>query len=103
MPESSLAVPTELALHVGHTAKIPLTGAGSVGYVWRVSVDGDAVLAKIGPADAQRPAGPAVGSLPQALIIEGRSIGHATIMLRLVREPGRPPREQHEIAVIVSP
>jgi hypothetical protein len=104
-PASSLAVPTELTLHAGERVVIPLTGAGSVGYVWRLTVGGDtrAIDARTGPAEP-RPSGAQVaGSLPQALFLLGRAPGRCDIQLRLVRVPGQPPRESHDIVVRVEP
>ncbi len=100
-----MAVPTELALRVGERAVIPLTSAGSVGYVWLLTVSGEApaIEASAGPEQQRPPDAPPGGSLRQALFVLGRAPGRAEIHLRLMRVPGQPPRESHDIAVTVVP
>ncbi|MBR1221034.1 hypothetical protein JQ557_23755 [Bradyrhizobium sp. U87765 SZCCT0131] len=100
-----MATPTDLTLHVGERASVPLTSAGSVGYVWQLAIRGDAnaITASIGPAGPRPPDAPSGGSLPQALAVTGRMPGHCLVELRLVRVPGQPPREAHDIAVTVVP
>ena len=102
---SSLAVPTELTLRVGERVIIPLTSAGSVGYVWRLAVSGDsqAFEASTGPLRPRSPDAPPGGSLPQALVVSGRESGRGAIKLELIRFKVRPPRESHDIDVTVLP
>lgn len=104
-PGLSLVVPTELTLRVGERVAIPLISAGSVGYVWRLAVSGDvqAIDARTGPEHPRSPDAPPGGSLPQALFVSGLGPGHSSIRLELVRVPGRPSRESHDIAVTVVP
>src|SRR5262249_34841697 len=100
-PVLPLAVPSELTLHVGERETIPLTSAGSVGYVWRMTVTGDAgtVEASTGPEHPRPPNAPRDGSLQQALFVLGLAPGHSTIRLELLRFGRPPPRESHEIAI----
>jgi hypothetical protein len=105
MPASPSAVPSELELHVGEREIIPLTSAGSVGYVWRLTVNGDAqaIEAATGPKEPRAPDAPPGGSVQQALFVSARAPGRATIRLELLRSDRLPPRESHEIAVTVLP
>ncbi len=102
-----MAVPNEIVLRVGGREIIPLTGAGSVGYFWRMAIGGDAaaIEASIGPLHpppAQPQREPHGGSAAQALFVLGRAAGRATISLALLRAgKERSPRETHEIAVTV--
>ncbi len=102
---SSLAIPTELTLHIGERVTIPLTSAGSVGYGWSLLVsDGDrTVAAAIGPEQPTPQAAPAGGSVQQVLLIVARAPGHCRIELRLKRFGVQPPRESHDIDVTVAP
>jgi hypothetical protein len=104
-----LELPTKVVLRVGERARLPLTGAGSAGYFWQTGIFGDvsAVTATTGPE--QPP--PAVTrrepygcSAAQALFIEAIEPGRVTIRLALIRgsTPPPPPRETHEIVVIVE-
>lgn len=104
-PGSPLAVPSELTLHVGERQTIPLTSAGSVGYVWQLTVGGDAqsIDASTGPEHPRPRDAPPGGSLQQALFIAALAPGHSTIELALLRFGKPPPRESHEIAVTVIP
>jgi hypothetical protein len=102
---SPSAVPSELTLHVGERESIPLTSAGSVGYLWQLTVTGESasVEASTGPLHQPAANAPPGGSLPQALFVTGRSPGRSTIHLQLLRFGRPPPREAHEIAVTVIP
>jgi predicted secreted protein len=104
-PVSPSAVPFELRLHVGERETIPLTSAGSVGYVWRLTVTGgtSTIAASTGPERPRPPDAPPGGSLQQALFVTALAPGRSTILLELLRF-GRPPaRESHEIVVTVVP
>lgn len=105
MQVSPLAVPSELVLHVGQQQTVPITSAGSVGYVWTLTVTGDAgaIKATTGPEHPRRPGAPAGGSLPQALFVSGVAPGHTVIRLELLRFGRPPPRESHDIEVTVIP
>ncbi len=102
---SPLAAPTELTLHVGERKTIPLTSAGSVGYVWQLALTGDArsIKASTGPEHRRPPNAPPGGSLQQALFVSALAPGRSTIRLELLRFGRPPPRESHEIAVTVIP
>jgi hypothetical protein len=105
MPASPSAVPSELTLHMGERIIIPLTSAGSVGYVWRLSVTGDrqTIEADTGPEHPQQSNAPPGGSLQQALFVTGVSPGKSVLRLDLLRFGRPPPRESHQIAVTVIP
>jgi hypothetical protein len=100
---SPSAVPSELTLRVGEREVIPLTSAGSVGYIWRLSVTGDTqtIEASTGPVNPRQPDAPPGGSLQQALFVTGVAPGKSTICLDLLRFDRPPPRESHQIAVTV--
>jgi hypothetical protein len=100
-----LAPPSELTLHVGDRVTIPITSAGSVGYVWKLAVAGDAasVAVSTGPEHPRAPDAPPGGSLPQALFVSALAPGHSTIQMELLRFGRPPPRESHQIAVTVVP
>jgi len=100
-----LAVPSELILHVGERATFPLTSAGAAGYVWRLTVGGEAqtIAASTGPEHSRTPDAPPAGSRQQALFVSGLAPGHSTIRLELLRFGRPPPRESHDIAVTVLP
>jgi hypothetical protein len=103
-----LALPSELLLRVDERAIFPLTGAGSVGYFWRLVVSGEAgvIEAATGP-DHEPPMRPVRephgGSVPQALFVRGCAPGRVTIRLELVRAGTglRAPRESYAIVVTV--
>ena len=100
MTGSLSEVPNDLTLRVGQSISYPITSAGSVGYVWRLPVQGSAVAARTGPmSETNRPAH--TGSLQQALFIIAICPGEAVIDMRLTRVPGQPPRETHRIEVKV--
>jgi predicted secreted protein len=105
MPGSQLAVPTELTLHVGERKTIPLTSAGSVGYVWQLAVSGEArsIEAGTGPEHERPSDAPPGGSLQQALFVSALAPGRCAIRLELLRFGRPPPRESHEITVTVVP
>lgn len=92
-------------LHVGERESIPLTSAGSVGYVWQLTVGGDAgtIDASTGPLQPGGPDLPPGGSRRQALFVTALAPGRSTIRLQLLRFGRPPPREAHEIAVTVVP
>jgi hypothetical protein len=104
-PVSPLAVPSELTLHIGERATIPLTSAGSVGYGWRLTVTGDTrtIESSTGPERPRPSDAPSGGSLPQALFITALAVGRSTIQLELFRFDRPPPRESHKIVVTVVP
>jgi predicted secreted protein len=106
-----LDLPTKITLRVGDHISLPVTGAGTVGYFWRIEVSGDqeAVAATICPRDppptVEEPREPRGYSAPQALLLQAQKPGKATIKLKLMRawtEP-RPPREEHQLEVTVQP
>ena len=87
---------------------MPLTGAGAVGYGWRLEVSGEvgAIRATTGPEHPPPPLAECElhgGSVPQALFIEALEPGRALLRLALERcgKPSPTPRESHEIVVIV--
>ena len=102
---SQSAAPSELTLRVGEREIIPLTSAGAVGYVWRLTVSGDrqVVEAVIGPEHPKPPGAPSVGSLQQALFVSALAPGRCTIGLQLLRTERVPPRESREITISVIP
>jgi hypothetical protein len=105
MQVSQLAVPSEIVLHVGQQETVPLTSAGSVGYVWILTLTGDAgaIKASTGPEHPRPPGAPPGGSLPQAVFVSGLSPGRSVIRLELMRFGRPPPREAHEIEITVIP
>ncbi len=104
-PVSPSAVPSELTLHIGERATIPLTSAGSVGYGWRLTVTGDrrTIDCSTGPEHPRPPDAPPGGSLQQALFLTALAAGRSTIQLELLRFGRPPPRESHKIVVTVVP
>ena len=89
-----------IELGVGGECRITLTSAGSVGYEWRIVVDGDAVEARI--VSEKPPDLPPGGSVPLFLAVRGLKRGAATVHLRLIRDPAALPRETLEIAATVD-
>ena len=77
-----------------------LTSAGSVGYEWRIVVDGDAVAARI--VSEKPPQMPPGGSVPLFLVVRGLKRGTAAVHLRLIRDPAAPSRETLEVGVTVD-
>lgn len=83
---------------------MPLGGAGSVGYGWQVTADGDASAVEEHIEAAAAPGqGPPGGSAAQALRIVAVHAGNVTLHLRLVRsfQPDRPPLQVVEVRVEV--
>jgi hypothetical protein len=100
----------DVSVTVGGTYRQPLTGASSAGYVWRVELVAgtDVVAAELSVAGHPEPhpePQPGTHSYPEDLVITGLRPGVATVRCTLARafEPGRPPREQHELSVTVRP
>ena len=98
-----------IELVAGEEVRIPLAGAGSVGYVWDVETDRDGIVdVTVEPAAAvSRPAGgppPPSGSLQEVAVVRALRPGTVAITLSLRRpwEPERPPREVHRLEVTVG-
>lgn len=104
-PALPLALPAKITLHVGERKTFPLTSAGSVGYVWQLVVTGQTgtITASTGPEHPRPPDAPPCGSLQQALFVKALAPGRSTIRLELLRFGRPPPRESHDIEVIVTP
>lgn len=98
-----------IELVAGEEVRIPLAGAGSVGYGWDVETDPDGVVdVTVEPAATiSRPAGgppPPSGSLDEVAVIRAVQPGRVAITLSLRRpwEPERPPREVRRLEVTVG-
>lgn len=97
-----------IELVAGEEVRIPLAGAGSVGYGWDVETDREGVVdVTVEPAaTVPRPAGgppPPSGSLDEVAVVRALEPGRVAITLSLRRpwEPERPPREVRRLEVIV--
>lgn len=91
-----------MTLSPGADFRAPVTGAGSQGYRWIVTVTGDvgtieAAVTGIPPVQLG-----GVGSFARELSIRARKPGVARVELALVHSGGRT-REQHSIVVHVTP
>ena len=98
-----------IELVAGEEERIPLAGAGSVGYVWVVETDRDGVVdVTVEPAAAvSRPAGgppPPSGSLQEVAVVRALQPGTVAVTLSLRRpwEPERPAREVRRLEVTVG-
>jgi hypothetical protein len=107
-PGSSSEQLSELTLHAGEQALVPLGGAGSVGYQWTWDIEGDSdsvvVSVEAEPSEPPAPGSePHGGSRGQLLRVKGMRSGRATIHLALVRsfQRDRPPRARHTVSVEV--
>jgi predicted secreted protein len=105
---SSVVPADSIELAAGEEVRIPLAGAGSVGYVWDVETDRDGVVAvTVEPAaTVSRPASgppPPSGSLQEVAVVRALQPGTVAITLSLRRpwEPERPPREVRRLEVTV--
>jgi hypothetical protein len=103
-----LALPSELSLRVDERATFPLTGAGSVGYFWRLVVSGKAGVIEAATGSEHEPPlrpvrEPHGGSVRQALFVRGCAPGRVTIRLELARlgTGVRAPREAYAMVVTV--
>ncbi len=95
-----MSLPTAIDLVVGEEFRSPVTGAGSQGYRWIVTVSGSsgAVSATVDPVPPSDPS--ASGSFPRVLTILGLATGVATVHLALTRSGGRI-REEWSLTVRV--
>jgi hypothetical protein len=101
MTASSSGLPSELDLVIGDSFRAPITGAGSQGYRWLATIDGDADAVEVDtvgvpPAGGQQ----GQGSYPRELRVEGLRAGTATVRLALTHAGGAV-REEHVIVVRV--
>ena len=97
-----MALPSELDLVVGAQFRAPITGAGSQGYRWLVTVTGDEDAVEVRTVGVP-PSGesPGRGSFPRELQIDARRPGSAIVELALTHAGGRV-REQHRLVVQVA-
>lgn len=86
----------------GAEFRAPVTGAGSQGYRWIVTVTGDAEAVEASVAGIPPSAATAAGSFARELRIQARRPGVARIGLALVHSGGRV-REEHAVTVRVDP
>lgn len=97
-----MALPSELDLVVGARFRAPITGAGSQGYRWLVTVTGDEDAVEVRTVGVPPPGeSPGEGSYPRELQIDAHRPGTATVELALTHAGGRV-REQHRLVVRVT-
>jgi hypothetical protein len=101
--------PSELRLVSGQDARIRLGGAGSAGYQWTWSLDGDVDAITVAVEAAPPAAAPpedslSSGSLDQIIVVRGARKGFTRLHLSLVRsfQPNRPPLYHYSIDVTVG-
>jgi hypothetical protein len=97
-----LDLPSELDLVIGAEFRAPITGAGSQGYRWLVTVAGDQEAVDVRTVGVP-PVGdsPGVGSFARELQIDALTPGTAVVDLSLTRVGGEV-REQHTLTVRVG-
>ncbi|QAY60284.1 hypothetical protein ET475_10005 [Microbacterium protaetiae] len=96
-----MALPSEIDLVIGEHFRAPITGAGSQGYRWLVTVTRDAAAVAVRTVGVP-PAGdsPGQGSYPRELQIDALQTGVAVVDLALTRVNGEV-RERHVLTVRV--
>jgi predicted secreted protein len=85
-----LEPPSELDLAPGQESRFHIGGAGSAGYVWNSTVDGDSdsISVAIEPASAPPPPGatvPRIGSVGHIVIVRALKPGSTRLRLTLAR------------------
>jgi predicted secreted protein len=107
--DSPLEPPSELHLAPGQESRFHIGGAGSVGYVWNSTLDGDSdsVSVAIEPASAPPLPGatvPRIGSVGHIVIVRALKPGSTRLRLTLARpiSSARAPIASFTIAVRVA-
>jgi hypothetical protein len=109
MPALSLEPPSELHLRPGETSRFRLGGAGSAGYRWAWTIDGDEEAISVAVEAASPPPTPSPGvlrggSVDQFIVVRGLHEGTARLHLVLARpvKSSRPPLASFTVAVTVA-
>jgi len=102
MQELRLAPLIEVLLGVGQETVVPLGGAGSFGYGWHVTAEGDAAAVDESIEAADLRGGEHAGA-PQVLRVQGVRAGHVMLRLRLVphSRPDQTPLKEMAVGVKV--
>jgi hypothetical protein len=108
MPKLLLEPPSELHLRPGETSRIRLGGAGSAGYGWSWTIEGDAkcisVTLEAGPASTPVARGELhTTTRDQIIVVQAIHPGKATLHLKLARsfQPSRAPLAAYTVAITV--
>ena len=107
--------PSELHLALGEEARVPIGGAGSAGYQWAWTLEGDAQVIAVSieadssscpsPVSSTSPgSGLRSGSVDHVAVVRGVRAGRARLHLALVRsfQPAHAPLIRHSIDVTVG-
>ena len=110
MPTQEPSVPpSELRLRSGETSRLRLGGAGSAGYGWTWTLEGDGKCISVALEAGSASTPIARGELQtttreQIIVLHALHSGKVTLHLKLARsfQPSRQPLAAYTIAIIVS-